>query len=57
MEWMGPLFQFHGMSIDCVVLAHSLLRVSYDYFYNREDAILALNKIKLENPRAWLLTK
>lgn len=35
----------------------SLLRVSYDYFYNREDAILALNKIKLENPRAWLLTK
>ena len=34
-----------------------LFRVSYDYFYNKEDAILALNKIKLENPEAWLLTK
>ena len=33
------------------------LRVSYDYFYNREDAILALNEIKQENPDAWLLTK
>ena len=34
-----------------------LLRVSYDSFNNREDAVLALNKIKQENPEAWLLTK
>lgn len=34
-----------------------LLRVSYDSFQNREDAIWALNKIKQENPEAWLLTK
>ena len=34
-----------------------LLRVSYDSFYNREDAILALNNIKQENPDAWLFTK
>ena len=35
----------------------NLLRVSYDSFANREDAVLALNKIKQENPEAWLLTK
>ena len=35
----------------------NLLRVSYNSFRNREDAILALNKIKQENPEAWLLTK
>ena len=34
-----------------------LLRVSYDSFYNREDAVLALNKIKQRNPDAWLFTK
>ena len=33
------------------------MRVSYDSFNNREDAILALNKIKQENSAAWLLTK
>ena len=35
----------------------NLLRVSYDYFYNREDAITALNEVKLDIPKAWLLTK
>ena len=35
----------------------NLLRVSYDSFANREDAVLALNKIKQENSDAWLLTK
>ena len=35
----------------------NLLRVSYDYFYNREDAILALNEVKRDIPKAWLLTK
>tara|TARA_X000000368_G_scaffold414974_1_gene405841 strand:- start:1211 stop:2161 length:951 start_codon:yes stop_codon:yes gene_type:complete len=34
-----------------------LLRVSYNSFYNRDEAVLALNKIKQENPEAWLLTK
>lgn len=35
----------------------NLLRVSYDYFYNKEDAILALNEVKRDIPKAWLLTK
>lgn len=34
-----------------------LLRVCYDSFYNRENAILALNQIRQQNPEAWLLTK
>ena len=40
-----------------IVEGGPLLRVSYNYFHNREKAILALNKIKQENPDAWLLTK
>jgi hypothetical protein len=40
-----------------IIKEEDFFRVSYDYFYNKEDAILALNKIKLENPDAWLLTK
>ncbi len=35
----------------------NLLRVSYESFKNREDAVFALNKIRKENPSAWLLTK
>ena len=34
-----------------------LLKVSYESFNNREDAVLALNKIRRVNPSAWLLTK
>ena len=34
----------------------NLMRVSYESFDNKEDAILALYKIKEENPNAWLLT-
>ena len=34
-----------------------LLKVSYESFNNKEDAILALKGIKQENPSAWLLTK
>ncbi len=34
-----------------------LLRVSYNSFDNKKDAVLALNKIKQENSQAWLLTK
>ena len=40
-----------------IVEGGNLLRVSYDSFTNREEAVLALNKIKLENSDAWLLTK
>jgi cell division septation protein DedD len=40
-----------------IVEGGNLLRVSYDSFTNREDAVLALNKIKQENSDAWLLTQ
>ena len=40
-----------------IVEGGNLLRVSYDSFYNRDEAVLALTKIKQENPEAWLLTK
>jgi len=36
---------------------NNLLRVSYDSFKNRDEAVIALKKIKQENPSAWLLTK
>ena len=35
----------------------SLLRVSYDSFNTREEALLVLNEIRQENQDAWLLTK
>ena len=40
-----------------IVEGGSLLRVSYNSFYNRSEAVLSLNKIKQKNPEAWLLTK
>ena len=40
-----------------IVEGGNLLRVSYDSFYNRDEAVVALNKIKQENPEAWLFTK
>ena len=40
-----------------ILKAGHLLRVSYNSFNNREDALLALNKIKQDNPEAWILTK
>ena len=40
-----------------IVEGGNLLRVSYNSFYNRDEAVLALTKIKQENPEAWLLTK
>jgi hypothetical protein len=39
-----------------IIEGSNLLRVSYDYFFNREEAILALSEIKKENQDAWLLT-
>ena len=40
-----------------IIKEKNLLRVSYNSFKNREDAVFALNKIKKQNPEAWLLTK
>ncbi|MBC8265391.1 MAG: HU-CCDC81 and SPOR domain-containing protein [Flavobacteriales bacterium] len=40
-----------------IVKGGNLIRVSYDSFNNREEAVLALNKIKQDNPSAWLLAK
>ena len=40
-----------------IIESNNLFRVCYNSFDNREEAILSLNKIKQENPEAWLLTK
>ena len=40
-----------------IIKEQNLLRVSYNSFKNRKDAVVALNKIKKQNPEAWLLTK
>ena len=40
-----------------IVPGGSLLRVSYESYNNREEAVLALTKIQQANASAWLLTK
>ena len=40
-----------------IVEGGNLMRVSYNSFQNREDALLALAKIRKDNKSAWLLTK
>ena len=40
-----------------LIHSENLLRVSYNSFTNKEDAIIALLKIKQENSDAWLLTQ
>jgi cell division septation protein DedD len=40
-----------------IVPGGKLIRVSYNSFTNREEALVALHKIKQENSAAWLLTK
>ena len=40
-----------------IIKEKELLRVSYSSFKNREDAVVALNKIKKQNPEAWLFIK
>ena len=40
-----------------VVEGGNLMRVSYNSFQNREDALLALAEIRKDNNSAWLLTK
>lgn len=39
-----------------IVAGDNLMRVSYDSFANKEDALLALVEIRKENKSAWLLT-
>ena len=34
-----------------------LIRVSYNSFKSRDEAVVALNSIRKENPEAWLLSK
>ena len=34
-----------------------LIRVTYNSFISREEAVLALDKIREDNPSAWLLTQ
>ena len=40
-----------------IVEGGNLMRVSYNSFQNREDALLALAEIRKDNKSAWLLTK
>jgi hypothetical protein len=40
-----------------IVKGGNLMRVSFNSFQNREDALLALAEIRKENKSAWLLTK
>lgn len=40
-----------------IVEEGNLMRVSYNSFQNREDALLALAEIRKDNKSAWLLTK
>ena len=40
-----------------LVTGGNLLRVSYNSFTNKADALIALHKIKQENSAAWLLTQ
>ena len=40
-----------------IIEGGNLLRVSYESYKNRKEAVLALNKIQQANASAWLLTK
>lgn len=40
-----------------IIEGGNLKRVSYDSYNNKEDAIIALNNIRLEHKDAWLLTQ
>jgi len=40
-----------------IIEGGNLMRVSYNSFINKEDALLALDEIRRDNKSAWLLTK
>ena len=39
-----------------IIRNQNIMRVSYDEFTSKEEALLSLAKIRKENPKAWILT-
>jgi hypothetical protein len=39
-----------------IIKNEKMMRVSYDSFDNKEQALISLSKIRKENPQAWILT-
>ena len=39
-----------------IIKNDKMMRVSYDSFDNKEQALISLSKIRKENPQAWILT-
>lgn len=39
-----------------VIRGENIMRVSYDEFKSKEEALISLAKIRKENPQAWILT-
>ena len=39
-----------------IIRNNNIMRVSYDEFKSKEDALVSLAKIRKENPQAWILT-
>ena len=39
-----------------IIKNEKIMRVSYDNFDTKEEALISLSKIRKENPQAWILT-
>ena len=39
-----------------IIKNEKMMRVSYDSFDSKEQALISLSKIRKENPQAWILT-
>ena len=39
-----------------IIKNNNIMRVSYDEFSSKDEALLSLAKIRKENPQAWILT-
>ena len=39
-----------------IIKNEKIMRVSYDNFDSKEEALILLSKIRKENPQAWILT-
>ena len=39
-----------------VIRTENIMRVSYDEFKSKEEALISLAKIRKENPQAWILS-
>ena len=44
------------MQIELIIKNEKIMRVSYDNFDSKEEALISLSKIRKENPQAWILT-